>query len=107
MSLNESIVEDAALEWLLLRHLLLQGYEGQKGYGGQVGELGYSCLGAEALIPAFSRREKEKRETIRRLNPFFPFGYPCCASVASAGAGEEARATGKRYLQVRIERTTP
>ena len=32
MSLNESIVEDAALEWFLLR----------QGYGGQVGELGYA-----------------------------------------------------------------
>jgi hypothetical protein len=31
MSLNESIVEEAALEWFLLR----------QGYGGQVGELGY------------------------------------------------------------------
>jgi len=34
MSLNESIVEDAALEWF--------------------GELGYSCLGAEALTPTLS-----------------------------------------------------
>ena len=32
MSLNESIVEDAALTWFLLR----------QGYGGQVGELGYA-----------------------------------------------------------------
>ena len=32
MSLNESIVEDAALEWFFLR----------QGYGGQVGELGYA-----------------------------------------------------------------
>ena len=32
MSLNESIVEDAALEWFLLR----------QGFGGQVGELGYA-----------------------------------------------------------------
>jgi hypothetical protein len=38
MSLNESIVEEAALEWFLLRHLLRQGYEGQEGYGGQVRE---------------------------------------------------------------------
>jgi hypothetical protein len=30
MSLNESIIEDAALEWFRLR----------QGYGGQVGELG-------------------------------------------------------------------
>ena len=32
MSLNESIVENAALEWLPLR----------QGYGGQIGELGYA-----------------------------------------------------------------
>ncbi len=75
-SLTESIVEDAALTWF--------------------GELGYSCLGAEALtptlshgeresygevvqirsaptlIPAFSHGEKEKREAIRRLNPAIP-----------------------------------
>ena len=49
MSLNESIIEDAALEWF--------------------GALGYFCLGAEALIPAFSHGEKEEREAIRRLNP--------------------------------------
>ena len=83
MSLTESIVEDAALTWFA--------------------ELGYSCLGAEALtptlclrpsplrsgshgeresygevvrsrfartlIPAFSHREKETREALRRLNP--------------------------------------
>jgi hypothetical protein len=34
MSLNESIVEDAALEWFLLRSAALN-------YGGQVRELGY------------------------------------------------------------------
>jgi hypothetical protein len=39
MSLNESIVEDAALEWF--------------------SALGYSCLGAEALTPALSRGERE------------------------------------------------
>jgi hypothetical protein len=38
MSLNESIVEDAALTWF--------------------GELGYSCLGAEALTPALSHGER-------------------------------------------------
>ena len=62
MSLNESIVEDAALEWF--------------------GELGYSCLGAEALAPALSHGERESygevvlvgrlREAIRRLNPAIP-----------------------------------
>ncbi len=62
MSLNESVVEDAALEWF--------------------GELGYSCLGAEALTPALSHGERESygevvlvgrlREAIRRLNPAIP-----------------------------------
>ena len=60
MSLNESIVEDAALEWFLLRSAPLN-------YGGQVGE---QCRVAPTLIPAFSQREKGKeREAIRRLNP--------------------------------------
>ena len=62
MSLNESSVEAAALEWF--------------------GELGYSCLGAEALTPAPSHGERESygevvlvgrlREAIRRLNPAIP-----------------------------------
>jgi len=39
MSLNESIVEDAALEWFLLRPLLRRAYGGQEGYSGQVWEL--------------------------------------------------------------------
>jgi type I site-specific restriction-modification system R (restriction) subunit len=60
--LNESIVEDAALEWF--------------------GEMGYSCLGAEALTPALSQGERESysevvlvgrlREAIRRLNFSIP-----------------------------------
>jgi type I restriction enzyme R subunit len=86
MSLNESIVEDAALEWFLLR----------QGYGGQVGELGYAVghgpqlapgepaaerggFGevvqfrfAQTLTPTLSHREREKREAIRRLNPAIP-----------------------------------
>lgn len=41
MSLTESIVEDAALTWF--------------------GELGYSCLGAEALTPALSHWERGER----------------------------------------------
>ena len=60
MSLNESIVEDAALEWFLLR----------QGYGGQIGE---QFRFAPTLIPAFSHGEKEEeREAIRRLNPAIP-----------------------------------
>ncbi len=58
MSLTESHVEEAALEWF--------------------GELGYSCLGAETLTPALSHGERESygdvvlegrlREALRRLN---------------------------------------
>ena len=49
MSLNESIVEDAALEWF-----------------------GEQFRSAPTLIPAFSHGEKEKREAIRRLTPAIP-----------------------------------
>ena len=59
MSLNESIVEEAALEWF-----------------------GEQRRVAPTLIPAFSQREKEEdgevvlvgrlREAIRRLNPAIP-----------------------------------
>ncbi len=80
MSLNESIVEDAALEWF-----------GELGYA--VGHGPHLAPGEYAkgtLIPAFSQREKEEEgAAIRRLNPAIP---------------EEARATGKRFLQVRMER---
>ena len=79
MSLNESIVEDAALEWF--------------------GELGY-CVGhGPHLAPGEPAADRDSfgevvlvgrlREAIRRLNP---------------AISEEARATGKRYLQVRMER---
>lgn len=55
MSLNGSIVEDASLEWFLLRSAPLN-------YGGQVGELGYKVLvkGCGWL------------RTIRRLNLAIP-----------------------------------
>ena len=63
MSLNESIVEDAALEWFLLRSAPLN-------YGGQVGE---QCRVAPTLTPALSRGERGKeREAVRRLNPAIP-----------------------------------
>ncbi|MBE7538878.1 MAG: type I restriction endonuclease subunit R [Opitutaceae bacterium] len=62
MSLTESIVEHAALAWF--------------------GELGYSCLGAEALTPTLSHEERESygevvlvgrlREALRQLNPAIP-----------------------------------
>ncbi|MEY3277491.1 MAG: hypothetical protein RL153_2759, partial [Verrucomicrobiota bacterium] len=62
MRVTESIVEDAALTWF--------------------GELGYSCLGAEALAPTLSQGERASygevvlvgrlREALRRLNPTLP-----------------------------------
>jgi hypothetical protein len=76
MSLNESIVEDATLEWFLLRSAPLN-------YGGQVGE---QCRVAPTLTPALSQGERGKeREAIRRLNPAIP---------------EEVRATDKESLSV-------
>ena len=76
MSLNESIVEDAALEWFLFRSAPLN-------YGGQVGE---QCRVAPTLIPAFSQREKGKeREAIRRLNPANACGNPYPASPTGRG----------------------
>lgn len=79
MSLNESHVGEAALEWFLLRQR----------YGGQVGE---QSRVAPTLIPAFSHGEKEKeREAIRRLNPATP---------------EEARATVRNFRIVHNERRT-
>ena len=89
MSLNESIVEDAALEWF--------------------GELGYAVGHGPHPAPGEPAAEREPersgdsrrysfsevvlvgrlREAIRRLNPAIP---------------GEARATIKRYLQVRLER---
>ncbi len=80
MSLNESIVEDAALTWF--------------------GELGYAVGHGPRIAPGEPATERDGfgevvlvgrlREAIRRLN----FSIP-----------EEARATGKRYLQVRFERS--
>ncbi len=65
MTLNESIVEDATLEWSRLR----------QGYAGQVGE---QTRYARTLTPALSQGEREEdgevvlvgrlREAIRRLN---------------------------------------
>ena len=89
MSLNESIVEAAALEWF--------------------GELGYTIGHGPHLAPGEPAAEREPersgdsrrqlfsevvlvgrlRGAIRRLNPAIP---------------EEARAVIKHYLQVRLER---
>ena len=77
MSLNESIVEDAALEWFLFRSAPLN-------YGGQVGE---QCRVAPTLIPAFSQWEKGKeREAVRRLNPeIFSLSFGLLLHLAVAG----------------------
>jgi hypothetical protein len=85
MSLNESIVEDAALEWFLLRSAPLN-------YGGQVGDP--PLLAAISAALRFPRGEEKEREAIRR----------------PAGAGpaipEEARGTIGQYRRVQIERMT-
>ena len=89
MSLNESIVEDAALEWF-----------GELGYA-----VGHGAAFAQLrrakpfLSPSEPAAERESfgdvvlvgrlREAIRRLNPTIP---------------EEARAAIKRYLKTRFER---
>jgi len=89
MSLNESIVEDAALGWF--------------------GVLGYAVGHGSHLAPGEPAAERESfgevvrvgrlREAIRRLNPAIPEEATACASPHA-----DRRATGKRYLQVRMER---
>ena len=79
MSLNESIVEDAAFEWF--------------------GELAYAFGHGPHLAPGEPAAERDSfsevvlvgrlREAIRRLNTAIP---------------EEARAAIKRYLKTRFER---
>jgi len=79
MSLNESIVEEAALGWF--------------------GELGYAVGHGPQLAPGEPPAERDAfsevvlagrlREAIRRLKPAIP---------------EEARAAIKRYLKTRFER---
>lgn len=77
--LNESIVEDAALEWFPLRPAL-------RDFGGRVGEQ-FRCV--PSLTPARSHGEREEDEAIRQLNPAIP---------------EEARATTRSSRIVRFER---
>ena len=89
MSLTESIVEDAALEWF-----------------------GEQTRVARTLTPALSQGEREEdgavvlvgrlREAIRRLTPANACGNPHPASPT--GRGEEVRAVIKRYLKTRFER---
>jgi hypothetical protein len=94
MNLNESIIEDAALEWFLLRSALLN-------YGGQVGE---QTRAARTLTPALSHVERESssevvlvgrlHKAIRRLNPAIPEEASACALHA------DRRATDKESLSV-------
>jgi hypothetical protein len=112
MSLNESIVEDAALEWF--------------------GELGYAVGHGPQMAPGEPAAEREPersgdsqrqsfsevvlvgrlREAIRRLNPAIACGNPHptfasghlrCAPVPKV-RGEEARATLRKLRMVHIER---
>lgn len=59
MSLNKTHVENAALEWFLLGRLLRRGYEGQEGYGGQVGELGYTLGHGPEMAPGEAAAERD------------------------------------------------
>jgi hypothetical protein len=88
MSLNESIVEDAALEWFLLRSSPLN-------YGGQIEE---PCRVAQTLTRPLPRGQEEEREAIRRLNPAIPKEASACALRA------DRRADIQRYLKTRFER---
>ena len=80
MSLNDSIVEDAALEWSRLR----QGYAGQVGEQTRYARTLTPALShgereedgevvqfrfAQTHTPPLSHGEREKREAIRELNP--------------------------------------
>lgn len=111
MSLNESIVEDAALEWF-----------GELGYA--VGHGPHLAPGEPAAEPACAlhadRRDSfgevvlagRLREAIRQLNPAIACGNPHptfasghlrCAPAPKV-RGEEARATVRKSRIVQIER---
>ena len=88
MSLNESIVEDAALEWF--------------------GKLGYEVGYGPHLAPGEPAAKRDGfgevvlvgrlREAIRRLKPAIPEEISACVVHA------DRRATGKLCLQVQIKR---
>ena len=94
MSLNDSIVEDAALEWF-----------GNLGYAAGHGP--HLAPGEQAegtLTPALSHEEREKREAIRRLNVSIPKEASACAWAA------DRLATIRQYRRVQIStgrETTP
>ena len=104
MSLNESIVEDAALEWF-----------GEQGYAvGHGPHLAPGEYAGGTLTPALSQGERESygevvlvgrlHEAIRRLNSANACGNPHPASPT--GRGEGARATIRQFRRVQIERKT-
>ena len=98
MPLNESIVEDAALEWF--EEL---GYA--VGHGPQLAPGEYA---EGTLTPTLSQGEREEdgevglvgrlREAIRRLNPAIPEEASACAQHADRWA------VIKRYLKPQFER---
>ena len=89
MSLNESIVEDAALEWF--------------------GELGYAVGHGPHLAPGEPAAERDSfgevvlvgrlREAIRRLNPAIPEEASACASPHA-----DRRATVADFATAQTER---
>ena len=101
MSLNESIVEDAALEWF-----------GELGYAvGHGPQLAPGEYAGGTLTPALSHGERESygevvlvgrlREAIRRLNPAIPEEASACALRADRRAILANSAT----VQTRMEMT--
>ena len=94
MSLNDSIVEDAALEWF-----------GNLGYAAGHGP--HLAPGEQAegtLTPALSHEGREKREAIRRLNVSSPEeAYPWAWTA-------DRLATIRQYRRVQVStgrETTP
>lgn len=70
VTLNDSIVEDAALEWLgeqtrYARTLTPALSHGEREEDGEVVQFRF----AQTLTPPLSHGEREKRETIREMNP--------------------------------------
>ena len=97
MNLNESIVEDAALEWF--------------------GELGYAVGQGPHLAPGEPAAERDSfgevvlvgrlRAAIRRLNPAIPEEASACAAHLSAWtsqAGADRRPVVADFATIQIER---